>query len=235
MALGDLPGATRTGATRRRGRWLPIAVAGLGLFGGAIAIALAVTDREGGESSAPAAARSASPTPMATTIEARGDQPEAAAGPFTVRFVASPPASVYAIGDDLPTCTTTPCDVTVDPESPGPVDWRTFRFIHDGYEPKDVRVSLKQRPRTLTVTLRTSSSAASSTRTRRPARNPDHARAPALVQPKDDSKPTPADDLPASTTKPAVDNGKPPVTPVKKKPGGRKIDPSESLDPFGTP
>ncbi|HUH03111.1 MAG TPA: serine/threonine-protein kinase [Kofleriaceae bacterium] len=233
MAMGDLP---RQDTVRRGARWVPVAIT-MGLLASAAAVvAIYVSSRDAGGdragAAAPIARPAAAPTPVATAIP-MGEQPGPPTAPFVVRFLSTPIASVFAAGDDLPTCTTTPCDVTVDPRRPGPRDWRSYRLEREGYDPKDVQISLTQRPRTLTVTLRTQGSGeAQSSRAKRPtrrsepgSRNPD----PALVQPKDDPTPPPQADPPPPAPTPV------PTKTGKAKTRNGKIDPSESLDPFGTP
>jgi serine/threonine-protein kinase len=220
MTMGDLPVGQRTGERRGRGAlWIGLGLLAAGAAGAAVVLATRGGDDDRAETrpaSQPATGPMVSSVPDDEALPATGAGPRR---PFTVRFIAHPSAQVFDAGGVTPLCTT-PCDVTVDPGGEGPLDHRAYDVRRDGYRDERIQIDLDRPKRTVELDL---------SRLRRGSR-------PTARRPRPTTPPEPATPIADKTDPPVVQPDPPPKPKPKPKPKprpGGKIDPSDTLDPFG--
>ncbi len=237
MALGDLPAReTRPPASKRRSiGWAFGITAGVAAVIGLALFVAAQTNGDDGDDEPSGAAHThaageSSDSPQPTVVPMRGidtqgeasdtlSQAALSGDQVTVRLTCDPSAAVYASGAEHPLCTT-PCDLTIvrnDPNSPGK---RVYELRRRGYRTERLSIDLEQPPRTIAAELRRYRSHTGSTSRGHEKPEPDRQPVvePEKVETDTTDKPEPARVEPNKETEEPQD----------------KIDPSVTLDPFGT-
>jgi serine/threonine-protein kinase len=213
---GLLPGAgAAAGGAPSRRRWVAVvAVGGAALAIGAVGFYFATRSGSAASSGSPAATTARVEPEVTPVHPATGPiavrPPVVRSEPIVLRFRSTPSAAVFPAGSAVKLCRT-PCDLTINPDDGGSPTRRDFAFEQSGYRSQRVSVTLAELPANglIDVTLR-------------PARAGQPADPPAAAAP---------DDVEKVETRPPEPPEPPDPDPDPI--GHERIDPTDTMDPFG--